>query len=194
MRLISQYRNYGGPTLQDEFSEFVAAGPGVQVQKVVQKGYTAAPFVQMDVTEWERKAAIERWGGELRGLTDGEDPITRLSAYDTDDAALTHGWTAEQKARFEQILVDSPANGVDYIVVEAARVPAPYPNWVKNTTATGRRTVELAVERAVKDVQEQGYDVEAVVAFERQERRRESEAIITAVLAFEPASEELISA
>jgi molybdopterin-guanine dinucleotide biosynthesis protein len=195
LRLISQYRGYEGPTLQEEHAEYIASGDGGQVRKVTQKGYSAAPFVHMDVTEWERKAAIEQWGGKLRGLTDGEDPITRLSSYDTEVAAREHGWTPAQKEKFEQVLRESPACGQDYIIVEALKIDPPAPNWVKNTSVHGQRKLEHVVERAVRDVQEQGYDVGAVVAFERQERRRESDAIIAALQNLSPAvEEELISA
>jgi len=167
LRLVSQYRKYEGPTLQDHREMVLADGQ----RQVLQQGYSAAPFNWGDLTEWERRTALEHWDGKFRGLTDDEDPLWRLSSFDTDEAAKKHGWTADEKARFEEVLRNSPSNGSDYIIVDTPRVPKPWPKY-DDLVVIGRRTIEMVAKEIAETVSSLGLDPDFVSAYERENANR----------------------
>ncbi len=166
MRCISQARNFKGPTLQNHREMVLATGD----REVVQQGYSAEPFIHGDVNEWEVEAALKHFDGKIRGLAEGEDPRWRLSSYDTDEAAVTHGWSAEEKAKFEDVLRKHA--GADYLIVDKPRRPAPWPSYDKQTTVVGKRTLELVVQKVVETVRDLELDPVGVAAYERDNLNR----------------------
>lgn len=162
-------------------------------RQVVQQGFMAAPFLWGDVTEWERKEALAHWDNKFRGMTEGENPIWRLSSFDTDDAARKHEWTPEEKARYEKVLRDSPSNGVDYIIVERPSAPRPWPKY-DDLVVVGRRTIEMVAKEIADKVVDLGIDVDHVRVYERENlNRTEVLAALAATLVREP-DEELVDA
>ena len=136
-------------------------------------------FEHGGLTEAEREYARTKftWKG-LPTAQDGSplDPVRdlhRVGVFDTDWApAHLRDRVAEELLRRQ---------GQDFVLIELPRVEAPVANWVKLTSAQGQRTVEKCAEKAVALVDELGLDVAEVVAFERQEQRRESAAIVAAL-------------
>lgn len=140
-------------------------------RQVLQQGYSAGPFRWGDLTEWERKIALDHWQDKFRGLTDDENPLWRLSSYDTDEAARQHGWTAEEKARFEEVLRNDPGNGSEFIIVETPRAPKPWPKY-DDIVVIGRRTIEMVAKELAETVDTLGLDPDAVIVYERENANR----------------------
>ncbi len=140
------------------------------LKQTTQQGFQAAPFVHGDVNEWEREIALKHFGGDFRGLTEGEDPMWRLSTYDTDAAAAQHRWSAEEKEKFEAVLREHA--GADYIVIDKPRRPAPWPTYDKQTAVVGKRTLELVVAKVTETVLDLGLDPVGVARYERDNANR----------------------
>lgn len=192
MRFISPYTKYKLMAIHEQV-ETLATGRS----RSLAPGFTAE-WRPHDATDAEREQARSTF--TFRGTVTDEggrqiDPIDeqhRISTFDTgeiNDPVL--------REKVEQALLSNSAFGHDYVLADQPlRLDAPVPNWVKLTTAQGRRTVEMCAEKAVEMVQELGVDLDAAVAFERQEERKESEAIIAALGSLSPAEPdvELVSA
>ncbi len=115
-------------------------------------------FQQGGVTEWENKLATERFG--FRGVAEGENPLRRVSVYDTDEEASRRGWDAGTKAEVEKML-DGGQNS-DYFRVEMPKSPAPWPAY--DTTDPSR--VLFTAESI-------GVDLNAVLIYESENLKRE---------------------
>lgn len=192
LRAISIYRNYEGPTAQDERKMVLQDG---QVQ-ILQKGLSAKPWRWGDVTEWENLQALKHFESSFRGLGYDENPSHRLSTFDSLWAQEVNGWTDEEREIVEARVRSGPGNGVDYIVVDTPRVPAPWPAYDK-LRPQGKRTVEMVAEKIAETIAELEIDPQHVLAYERENENRP--AVIAAVEALNaglPSSsaEELIQA
>lgn len=124
-------------------------------------------FRTTGVTPWEREFAIAHFG--FSGIADGEDPVNRISSYDTDEEAKLNGWTPEEKAAVEHLL-DTQATS-DYFRVEKPALLAPWPNY-DELVPQGRRTKELVAEQIAETVKTLGIDREAVIAYELENGNR----------------------
>lgn len=138
-------------------------GPFLQVMEPAH----IAIFAKAGVTPWERDFALKHFG--FTGVADGEDPIGRLSLYDTDAEADRHGWTPEEKAEIEAVL-DAGVSS-DYFRVEKPRLTAPWPSY-DDLLPQGRRTAELVAEQIAETVKTLGLDAEGVIAYELENRNR----------------------
>jgi|SRR5262245_15789352 len=109
-------------------------------------------------------------GGFINGRTTLIDEVTptpiltRVSVYDTDERALSEGWTPEFKQQVEDFLLERQINHPDFRVLEEARLDPPWPRYddFKGTAAK-------LVEKVVGD----GYALPEVLAYERQNKNRE---------------------
>lgn len=190
MRLVSQYRNFEGPTLQKHREMVLADGQ----HQVLEQGYSASPFVFGDLTEWERKQALDHWSNNMRGLGQNEEPLWRFSSYDTLVAAEQHEWTPEMRVKFEQVLRTSPSNGVDYIIIDKPLVPKPWPKY-DDLTVVGRRTIDIVCKEITDRVSDLGLDVESVKIYERENLNRpEVLAALAGLQTVEDPTEEIIEA
>ena len=127
--------------------------------------------------EHARAKAMEKLS--FTGLPESADPLSSLTWLDTAVAAVEHGWTEEEQQYVEDFLRSHDGNG--FIIVDMPKVGPPVPNWVKLTTTQGQRKIEHVVQAALDLVNTAGLDVGAVIAFEQQEQRKESQAIIEAL-------------
>jgi hypothetical protein len=156
MRFISQYKQFGMQVRG--IREMVLATGQVQVQ--VEPIYIQ--FWQGDVSEAEVAAAEEHWG-TFAGRTVERDRMTptplisRLSAFDTD--ADHHPWAndPEVKQMVEETLLRK-AGGKDFIYVPRATTPPPWPTYDE---FAGNLNALL------KRIEEDGYTLEAVLAYEQ---------------------------
>ena len=73
-------------------------------EQVIQKSLRAVPFRWMDVTVWERAQALEQWPN-MRGLTEHENPVERLSCFDSEFAQEVNKW-ADKEARRVAVLLE----------------------------------------------------------------------------------------
>lgn len=175
MRFISKYPGFKIHAVHEK-TERLADG----TFRVLSPGYVCE-FLHGGLTDADREVARRSfvWKG-LPTAQDGSplDPITdlgRVSVFDTEDVP------EELRGQVEEFLLNHHTRGQDYVLVERVLVEAPVANWVKLTSVQGQRTVEKCAEKAVALVEELGLDVEQVLAFERQEGRKESAAIIAAL-------------
>lgn len=191
IRAVAIYRNYGGPTAQDERVMVLADGQ----RQVLQKGLTAEPWRFGDTTDWERLEVLKHFDQKFRGLTYDENPIHRLSTFDSLYAQEVNGWTDEERLIVEKRVKEGPGHGVDYIVVDTPHVPAPWPSYDK-LKPVGKRTVEMVAEKIAETTSELGLDPDHVLAYEREnENRPRVIAAVEALKAGAPAvEEELIEA
>lgn len=157
-------------------------------EQILQKSLIAKPWRWGDITEWERKQAVDHFGENIRGLTMGENPVHRLSCFDSQWAQEVNGWTDDERVIVETAVRNGPGHGPDYVVIETPRVPAPWPTY---PSLTGKGVVERIVE-TIKTI---GVDVDHVLAFERENMNRHS--VIEALEALKnaaPESDELVEA
>jgi hypothetical protein len=161
LRAVSQYRNYGGPVAQSEEKMVLANGK----EQVTQKLLMAGPWVHGDVTEWERAAALAHFG-HIGGLTEGEDPVTRLATFDSHLAQQLNGWTDEERQIVEATVRATQC--ADHVVVETPKVPAPYAKYDQHRKTAGRRTLEHVLADITTAYETSGFDLGQAVMYERE--------------------------
>ncbi len=115
-------------------------------------------FQQGGVSPWENELATKRFG--FRGIAEGENPLRRVSVYDTDEEAARNGWDAGTKADVEGML--DRGQSADYFRVELPRSPAPWPSYDQTDAL---RIADMA--EAI------GVDPQAVLIYERENLARE---------------------
>lgn len=94
---------------------------GPEMREVTQP--IIALFRQGGATPRELELAKERF--RFRGVAEGEDPLWRISIYDTDEEARAHNWSPELKAQIEQAL--DAGQSPDYFKVEKDPAKKPWP-------------------------------------------------------------------
>lgn len=142
--------------------------------RVVEPGLYAQ-FNEHDVTDWEREMALKHF--KFPGMPVQEDtlepidPSYRLATFDT----TMQGWDEETRKFAEERLETAIGANIDYIKVEKPKLDAPWPGYDKLVSA--KKIAEL--------VESTGSDIEAVVAYERENKNRAD--VIEAVQALAPA-------
>jgi hypothetical protein len=199
MRFVSQHRRFKR-SVREHITMNLANG---RVQ-VIQQGVTCE-FDEHDVTEHDKEVARRTF--KFRGAYQEQDEATpvdplmhRLSTYDTERAEREGRWTQverlEHDARkrdgddvspgwlrreVEQALLEGTARGTRYELVEPIVILPPVPNYKRLTTVQGRRDMDAVVAKVLSMVDELGIDRDAVIAWERQNGRKESGPIIAAL-------------
>lgn len=113
----------------------------------------------------------------FQGVALEEDEVTpvslqaRIGVFDTDVAADQRGWTQEQKDWIERKLLGSGDRGSQFILVEQARAPKPWPKY-DELRAVGRRTVKDVAVKVAEMTQDLGIDPASVIAYERENANR----------------------
>ena len=143
---------------------------------------TEAPLIaffrQGGATPAEVELALERF--QFRGLSERENPARRISVYDTDEEAATHGWTPELKAQVENML--DRGQGADYFKVEVPRLAKPWPKYD-----------EIPADLLANTASVIGIDLDYVLAYERENGNR-PEAIEVLESAIEELGEVVVQA
>ena len=139
-------------------------GPAGPEQKAIRDNFIAE-FEQAGLTEHEKQQVRERF--TFLGQYEGEDPMRRVSIYDTDDQARIHGWDDEMKADIEANLLEG--QNEFYFKLEDFRLPKPWPKYDDLRSA----------EKIAETVKSLGLDAEAVIAYEKENKNRE--AVISAL-------------
>lgn len=154
MRFASKSQEFNREVRKPVFG--LIQGPGGP-EKHVTRDSIMAQFVQSGLTPHEREQVKARF--TFLGQYEGEDPTRRVSIYDTDMEATLNGWDAETKAEVEQNLIEG--QGEWYFLLEEKRAPKPWPNYDSQTPKQILDTVSIT-----------GADVEAVIAYERENKKR----------------------
>jgi hypothetical protein len=155
MRFVSQYKMFGMQVRP--IREMVLATGQTQVQ--VEPIYIR--FWQGDISEREIAAAEAHWG-TFAGRTVERDQMTptsilaRLSVFDTD---ADHPWAndPEVKEMIEEMLL-SKAGGKDFIYVEREKLAPPWPAY---------DGFKGNLNALLKRIEEDGYSLEVVLAYEQ---------------------------
>jgi hypothetical protein len=156
MRFVSQYKMFGMQVRP--IREMVLATGQTQVQ--VEPIYIR--FWQGDITEKEVAAAEAHWQ-KFAGRTVERDMMTptsilaRLSVFDTDHP--DHPWANDEvvKEMVEQTLLQK-AGGKDYIYVEREKMAPPWPTY---------DSFKGNLNKLLERINEDGYTLEAVLAYEQ---------------------------
>lgn len=157
----------------------IVQGPNGPVETLA-RAPEIAVFWQFGVTPWERELARERF--TFTGLAEGENPVKRLSIYDTDIAARERNWDAKTKAEVERVL-DEGQNEF-YFRVDEPLALKPWPKYDEARSAPKIAEAVLSL----------GLDVGGVIAYERENKNRESVIEALVALGNEQESEPLVSA
>lgn len=163
-RYLSQFTNFKKTVIKAQ-TTLVQGANGPVMQMLAEP--VIALFQQAGCTEWERKLALDKF--DFKAIGDGEDPVRRVSAYDTDTEADRHAWSPETKRQIEALL--DAQQGVEYFRVERPRRPAPWPTY-DEITVQGRRTVDLVAEQIQEKTREMGFDPSEIIAYERENLSR----------------------
>lgn len=121
-RYISRASGFKKTVIKGE--QTLVQGPSGPQLSVLKDAHIAL-FEQGNVTPWEVERAAEVWGNDFKGVAEGESPLRRISAYDTDLAAERNGWDAATKASVERLL--DAQQGQDYFRVDRPRLSPPWP-------------------------------------------------------------------
>lgn len=154
MRFISKSQRYLR-TARQPVIELIQGARGPE-EKVTQDAIMAV-FQQSGVTPYERELAKQRFN--FLGIAEGEDPMKRVSLYDTDMEARIHEWDPKTKAEVEQSMIEG--QNEFYFLVEEVALRAPWPSYDQQTP---KQIVEAA-----KII---GADVGVVIAYERENKNR----------------------
>jgi hypothetical protein len=191
MRFLSSIAGYRFVAIHDEVN-FDTDG----YTRTTKPGY-AVQFRKGILTDYEKAIAREKL--TFRGVPmnmDGSaiDPVSRASLFDTE-------WIEDKelRARVEKRMLEHSGlnHYMGYILVEEEKVPAPWPTY-DELTIHGRRNVEQVARKNVEVARLTGVPIEALIAYEKQNRNDERligfyNAALVEASAEEP-SEELVEA
>jgi hypothetical protein len=142
------------------------------------------------VFENEETAALKHFG--FRGNTQEADqatpsnPLLRLSIFDTDEMAKRNGWDEETQALIEAKLDDWASQCPDEILkVTTTPIQPPYPNWDED---------DRPPEQLIVRLQEDGYDFENVLYYEKVFGRNRPDVVAALELAIENTRAEQVMA
>lgn len=156
MRFISRYGRPGVSIFKPTY-ELIATPGGGKARYESQPGFIAM-FDRGGIREYEIVEAKKAF--KFPGLFEKEDPVRRLSLFDTDTEAKRLGWDEEYKAKVEEILLSRC--GPDIIMVEPPPVAVPWPNYPRIKNA----------EKIISRVKEDGYSPKLVLEYELQNEKR----------------------
>lgn len=189
MRFVSKYKRYQ-INFQREVVQHFGTGESQEIQPLLNCEFDRYGSMH----QWEIEAALKHWkinnADGFSGMPTEADevtlvsPIPRLSVFDTDLFAASKGLDEEKKQKLEEFLLSRPEHGIDYILIEAPALVAPWPNYDK---VKGDRAGSVA-EKIARTVAENGFDVAYVVAYERSKKNRDD--VIAAVEALAAVDDE----
>jgi hypothetical protein len=162
MRFISKYAKYM-VQVRPQIVEAYATGQS----KVIQPQLIAAFDVAL-VTGEER--ALARQHFSFNGFAQEQDLVTvvepdaRISAFDSRLAQAEHGWSDEEREAVEALLTKNAEYlPEDLIRIERERLSPPWPSYDQ---FSGTR------QQLAQKIEEDGYDVVDVLAYERENQNR----------------------
>lgn len=156
MRFVAKYQKYSTQARVQRETVTIDGVPMVSQEQIL------LDFEQGSLRPYEIDAGISELGAR-RGLPDGLDPSYRLSVFDTEWAETAFNWDEDTRAYVENFLLKNPSFGVDYILCEEPKIPAPWPRY------TEYKDMRKLTAKVVED----GFDITDVIAYERQNENRD---------------------
>lgn len=180
MRFIARSRAYQHWAQQEKVEVLNAEGD----KKLIQRALMAQFRTAAGITPFERAEAEKLL--VFTGRTVEEDEMTltpideRLGVFDSEVAQLDHGWTNDERIIVERSLMASNDVGVEFIMVETPKRPAPWPNYdVASAGSISKTVLEL------------GLDPAEVLSYEQENKARVSVVRDLEEMLGEPVSEEI---
>lgn len=168
MRFVSKYKKYT-VVFQREIIEHFGTGESHEIKPFVACQFDLYGSMRPYEIEAARKQFINHGlPTEIDGVTT-IDPLTRFSVFDSVACQDTYGFDDETREKVEQFLLSRAEYGTDYIEVEEPRLAAPWPTYNDFRGVRGLPTPQAIVKKVVED----GYPIEDVIAFERQNLDRQ---------------------
>lgn len=134
----------------------------------VKREQILAVFDSEGVLPHERELAITQFA--FRGLYQEQDEVTtvapdyRIGVYDTDSAAVDHGWTEEDKEEVERVLIMIADRYAHLLVAPRSPVPPPWPRYDNYRGTTTKLMQKLVSE---------GHDLTRTLLYERMNQNRQ---------------------
>lgn len=173
MRFVSKYSDYS-ICYQRDITEHFATGESREIQPLLNCQFKS----NFNLEPWELEAAtasfVNRGTNVERDFVTPTSLAARYSIFDTVQFQYDHDMTDEKREDMELFLLNEkprqPAHafGTDYIMVEAPKVPAPWPTYDDFKGVKGMPTADRIAARVVED----GYDVQQVLLYERLNQNR----------------------
>ena len=157
-RYLSKSQSYR-KTVRQPLPTLVQGPAGPEMKVLPGNEQIMAEWLQGGLTAYERSLAQERFN--FLGVSEGEDPLRRVSILDTDILAADAGWSEETKAEIEAEL-DEGQNEF-YFRVEEQRLEAPWPAYDQQSA-----------KEILEALPHTGVHPEYVLAYERENRKREA--------------------
>src|SRR5262245_64104274 len=177
MRFLARYGRYA-VCVQPYRGEAFATGQVRELQKEI-----VAQFAPGGMQPLERELAIGHWGVRMNGHYQEMDEVTipppdfRIGVFDSEQAQAEHGWSNDEREHVERTLVE---NGRITGNVLAVPLTVHGPPWPRYDDYTGT-TDEL-----VRKLIEEGYDLAAVLDYEKANQRRPDVVSALTALADDP--------
>lgn len=180
MRFVSKHRGYKMGIRPAAIGGYTPHGEPILTSREL-----IAEFRPGGLSRWEIDQALAHWN-HFPGLAEGENPVLRLSWFDSDFSQRVHGWTDEEREAVEQKLLGEPNIGSDYIVIVPEKAQKPWGSYDK--LSAPKQIVSLMIET--------GTDPEVVLRYERENGKRQEvlDAVEAAAAeaALEPAEQEVV--
>lgn len=112
---------------------------------------------------YQRGVVIQDGVGRIMGVSNAARPQYNFSLFDSE-------WLedANDRKEAEEALLKNPDNGLWYVKVDALEVAPPWPNYTKIRAKKGLTVAETIASKCDED----GYSVEAVLAYEKAHANR----------------------
>jgi hypothetical protein len=162
MRFISKWGRFG-VQIRPQLQEAYATGMARVIQEPVY-----AMFYPGKLTPDERQMAVTHW--TFNGFYQEQDEVTvvapdyRIGCFDSREAQIESGWSDELRIEVENELVRLAGLYDDVMVVPEITLSPPWPRY--DEFKGGPKVL-------VRKLIEEGYDLEEVLAYERQSQNRE---------------------
>jgi len=162
MRFISRFGRYGTMVRRD-LTEYYASG----VSKVIQTPLVAQ-FHEGHLLPAERELAVAHWS--FNGSYQERDEVTtvapdyRIGAFDTIQAQIDNQWSDEERRMVEEELQELAADYPnDLMAVPEVKLSPPWPRYDE---------FEGSLVDLMQKLVDDGYQLEEVLAYERQSQDR----------------------
>ena len=173
-RYISQWGSYKIKVIPAQYT--LIQGPNGP-HEVLTRNPVIAIFSQQGITPYEKEVALARF--RFKGLAEGEDPLRRISSFDTEQEARQMGWDEQFKNEVERIL--DQKQGIDFFRVDKPKAAAPWPTYDKTPP---KKVLQMTEDMCI--------DPELVIAYEAENKNRPE--IIEALQPGEKEEEIIVSA
>lgn len=154
MRFVSKSQEFNREVRKPVYG--LIQGPGGPEKHVIVDSIMAQ-FSQGGLTNAEWEQVRERFS--FGGLAEGENPRRRVSIYDTDVEAAINDWDVDTKSQVEQNLLEGQSEW--YFLLEEIKADKPWPSYDAQTPKQILETVAVT-----------GANIEAVIAYERENKNR----------------------